>query len=76
MRYTVIYSEFFTRGSHTHSLVRYLRIVVPAEEAIAMVLSAYNVEMSQVQFIFEGWPKQQGDAAMPVESVKEYVDGQ
>lgn len=68
MRYTVVYSDFFSRGSHTHSLVKILRIDAPSAEAVGMVLGGYGVEMSQVNYIFEGWPKLEGEPTEPEES--------
>ena len=59
-KYTVIYSEFYNFGSNRMSDVKFIRIKCDLKE-IEKALNNKNIEMSQVNYIFEGHPKQEGE---------------
>ena len=54
MKYTVIFSEYFTRGSMHNSVTKYEHIVVPEDDSIVTVLEKLEIETTQVWFIFPG----------------------
>lgn len=68
MKYTVIYSTYRLVGSHTISSVSIARMVVK-NETFTAALKRYGIEMSQVNYLFEGWPKVEGETNEPTESV-------
>lgn len=68
-KFTVIYSNYFMSGSHSHSIVSFLRIQCE-EKDISTTLAEYNVEPSQVHFVFSGWSQMDGEIVEPCESKK------
>ena len=60
MKYTVIYSNYRTVGSHLISIVNYHRIETKGD-TLQIAIQRYGIEMSQVHFIFEGWPTIEGE---------------
>ena len=60
MKYTVIYSNYRTVGSHLISMVQYARIETKGDN-FKTAIQRYGIEMSQVHFIFEGWPTIEGE---------------
>lgn len=67
MKYTVIYSEYSVRGSHTISFVRHAYIETNGD-TLSTAIERYGIEMSQVHFILEGWLKLEGETDEPTES--------
>ncbi len=59
-KYTVVYSEFSQSGSHSYSIVHFTRIKCQPKK-IESVLNKNNIEMSQVNYIFEGHSKMEGE---------------
>lgn len=61
MKYTVVWSDFFQVGSHRSSIVRICRLYKANSESWEDALGRYGLEFSQVNYLFEGWPKQDGE---------------
>lgn len=53
-QYTVVYREFFTRGSHTNSLVRNVWINVNESSSVVKELEKLNISSTQIEIVFGG----------------------
>lgn len=58
-KFTVIYIDCQTVGSHRHTMVKYKRVTLNNGESIVEMLQRENLDYS-VQYIFEGWVKEFG----------------
>jgi hypothetical protein len=67
-KYTVIYSFYFQTGCHTNQITRMIRVNKKQDELWSDCVGRYNLDMSQVTHIFEGWPKMDGETEEIVES--------
>ena len=56
-KYTIIYSVFSQYGSHTNSITRYNRV----ETDNLTKLLEDDKYSANVWFVFEGWPKLEGE---------------
>lgn len=59
-RYTVIYNVRWQTGSHWHTLTKVKRVEVETNEKLIEQIIE-KVGSPDIQFIFEGWPKMQGE---------------
>jgi hypothetical protein len=55
-KYTIVYSEYFQKGSHSHSIVSYKKIETDSDMSkdIKDILEKHDICTTQVHFIFEG----------------------
>lgn len=56
-KYTIIYSEVGQCGSHSYSIIKFDRIET---DNLAELLKQEKY-ISNTWFVFEGWPKQEGE---------------
>ena len=56
-KYTIVYSEYWGRGSQRHSVVRSDRIET---DNLSGLIATEKYDCN-THFIFEGWPKQEGE---------------
>lgn len=58
-KYTIIYSEPIRRGSHTFQYIKSNRVEVEPDKLASLIEG--DPYWSNVQFIFDGWPLQEGE---------------
>lgn len=58
--HTVIYTESWLNGSHRCSMTNFARIKVYSEPFTEAV-KKYGISPSDVNYIFVGWPRMQGE---------------
>lgn len=51
---TVVYSDYFTVGSHTHSITAHVHITCERENIKKTLTEEHGIEMPQVWFVFDG----------------------
>jgi hypothetical protein len=61
MKYTVIYNERWQSGSHWHCLTKMKRIEIEFNDSNLFQKISNEVGSEDICFIFEGWPKMQGE---------------
>lgn len=59
-RYTVIYNIRYNKGSHSYVNIKVKRIEVESNEKLVEQIIE-KVGSPDIQYIFEGWPKMQGE---------------
>ena len=57
-KYTIVYGEWFNIGSQRHSLVKYERVET---DDLANLIKTEERFDCNTHFIFEGWPKLEGE---------------
>ena len=59
-KYTIVYGEWFSRGSHRGSITTYERVET---NNLAELLKQDKYD-GNVWFVFEGWPKEEGEKCL------------
>lgn len=64
-RYTAIYVESWSSGSHRHSITRMKRFQQKKNETVMEAVLAADIEPTSIVFLFEGWSKLEGEPNVP-----------